>query len=113
MPGTVANYLKRYQFTALDTPTDAPSKHTTFKYGSGHLDALPTDSSPPLDAARTTRLQSIVGAFQHYARVIDITMLCPISKLATARKSEDTERSRSLYELRCHLAESSDHLSPE
>ena len=92
MPGAVSSYLKRYQFTPLVVSTDAPSQYTAFKYGSGHLDALPVDSSPLLDAARTTRLQSIVGSFQHYARVIDVTMLCPISKLATARKSEATER---------------------
>jgi len=92
MPGAVSSYLKRYQFTPLVVSTDAPSQYTSFKYGSGHLDALPVDSSPLLDAARTTRLQSIVGSFQHYARVIDVTMLCPISKLATARKSEATER---------------------
>ncbi len=92
MPGTIQAALKRYQFTPRGRPTNHPMVHTPFQFGQRSHEALPEDDSPPLPPLRVTRLQSIIGTFQHVARALDVTLVCPISKLATSPKTMKTEQ---------------------
>jgi hypothetical protein len=91
MPGATQAFLDKYQFVPKSQRTDAPAPYTSVKYGTHVIAPLPLDTSPPLDAARVVRAQSIIGSFQYYARAIDATQVCTISKLATSPKTEQTE----------------------
>ena len=91
LPDTIREYLTRYQFTTKTKLTIAPMVHRAFAYGTTVISPLPPDESLELPPVRVKRLQSILGALLHYARVVDPTMLCTVNKLASSRYSVNTE----------------------
>lgn len=86
MPKYVTKALERFQVPTLPHRTESPLVYTPPVYGT-HTQQLPTaeDTSPPLDAAGTTRIQQIVGVFLYYARAVDPTMLMAMNKFGTVQ----------------------------
>jgi hypothetical protein len=91
LPGVIAEYLERYQFTTKAKITHMPMVHHAISYGHHSVAPIPPDTSPLLSPTRIKRLQSILGALLHYARMVDPTMLCTVNKLASSLQSESTE----------------------
>ena len=92
MPGTALEGLARYQFKPTGRRTHHPMVQPPPKFGKHSNERPEDDTSPALSPMRVKRLQSIIGTFQHFSRALDVTMVCPISKLATAPHTEKTER---------------------
>ena len=95
LPHYVERALQRFEVKKMPHNTDSPSQYVAPKYGR-HTAQLATleDESPPLDAARTKRVQEIVGVFLYYARAVDPTMRVAVSKLSSqqARPTEQVWR---------------------
>ena len=90
MPGYVDRALARFGVVRSSRATDSPSIYTPPVYGSRVQQIVTEDTSDPLSAAETKRLQQIVGVFLYYARAVDYTMLCAINKLG-ADQSKPTK----------------------
>lgn len=89
LPHYVERALKRFGVTKSANNTDSPSPYVAPRYGS-RVKFAHVDDSAPLDAARTKRLQEIIGVFLYYARAVDPTMRVATSKLSS-RQSAPTE----------------------
>jgi hypothetical protein len=91
MPGYVAKAMKRFGHDS-SRGSEVPIKYTPPNYGK-HTQMTQEDGSPKLSPGEATRIQEIVGVFQYYARVIDSTMLCATTKLASAQANptKDTQ----------------------
>jgi hypothetical protein len=84
MPGYIAKALRRFK---VDTPTcqvDSPMTYTPGPYGAQSQLAT-VDDTDLLDAADTKFIQEVVGVLLYYARAIDPTMLCAVSKISSAQ----------------------------
>jgi hypothetical protein len=89
MPGYVAKAMRRFGHDPRRV-SDTPIKYTPPTYGK-HTQLVTVDNSPSLSAADTKRIQEIVGVFQYYSRVMDPTMLCATTKLASAQAKPTEE----------------------
>jgi len=85
MPGYVARALERFGHTD-PTPLDSPHKHVLPQHGA-KVQLTTLDTSPPLDAAASTRIQEIVGIFLYYAHAINNTMLVALGTIASQQAS--------------------------
>ena len=92
LPGSVLNYLRRYNFTTRKKPTLFPMVQVPRTFGQHVIAPIPPDTSPILSVTRIKRLQSIIGSFLHYARAVDCTMLMPVNRLASMPTTENTEQ---------------------
>lgn len=91
MPGYVNKAMKRFGHDS-SRGSEVPIKYTPPNYGK-HTQMAQEDGSPKLSPGEAKRIQEIVGVFQYYARVIDSTMLCATTKLASAQANptKDTQ----------------------
>ena len=63
-------------------PQHSPHKHRPITYGAkAQLSNDNEDTSLPLDAAGTKRVQAIVGCLLFYAQAVDIKLLCTLSAI--------------------------------
>jgi len=85
MPSYVARALEPFGHTDPN-PSDSPHKHVPPQHGA-KVQMTTLDSSPPLDAAASTRIQEIVDVFLYYARAIDNTMLVALGTIASQQAS--------------------------
>lgn len=92
MPAYITQALARYNHTPPQKQVDAPMILAPIHYGTGVQEQSPEDNSPILPPLRIKRLQSILGTLQHYARCVDPTLVCAVSKLASAPHTETTEK---------------------
>jgi hypothetical protein len=83
MPGYVGQALKRFGHDPRRT-SEIPCKYVPPRYGK-YTQFAEVDSSPRLGADGVKRIQEIVGVFSYYARVMDSTMLCAVTKLASSQ----------------------------
>ena len=90
MPGYVAAALKRFGVIPSPKPTHGPMHHTPVVYGK-QQQLAETDDSPPATEAQARFIREVVGVFLYYARAVDITMPCPLSKLSIGQ-SKPTSR---------------------
>ena len=81
MPGYVTAALKRFGVVPLAKPTHGPMHHNPVVYGKKQQLAE-TDDSPLASDAQARFIREVVGVFLYYARAVDITMPCPLSKLS-------------------------------
>lgn len=92
MPDYVRKALQRF---GIDVSTftqfrDAPADYVPIVYGRTTAATDLAADSPPLDPARTKRIQQIIGVFLYYARMVDPNMITRIGQLASqqARPTE-------------------------
>jgi hypothetical protein len=85
MPGYIKDALHKFQHPLPKHPQYAPHNWTVPAYGQRIQYApLPdADADPPATAAEITRAQAIVGTLLYNARVVDPTLLVPLSALAS------------------------------
>jgi hypothetical protein len=83
MPAYVKKALLRFNVTAATRKTVSPGGWQQPQYGAKTQLSPAIDTSPPLPPAEVTRIQQIVGVFLYYARVLDLTMLCRVTQLAS------------------------------
>jgi len=62
------------------------------------------DTSPPLDAAASTRIREIVGVFLYYARAIDNTMLAALGTIASQQASATETTAHACIDLLNYVA---------
>lgn len=91
MPNYVRKALERFNVEVANHVTDSPLRYTPPSYGSGKQQYVKEDTSLPLSAEETKRIQQIVGVFLFYARAIDSTMLMPNNRFAS-QQSKPTEQ---------------------
>ena len=89
MPGYVAAALKRFGVIPSTKPTHSPMLHTPVVYGK-QQQLAETDDSPPATEAQARFIREVVGVFLYYARAVDITMPCPLSKLSIGQSKPTT-----------------------
>ena len=88
MPTYIPNLLAKLNYTP-NIPQHSRHPVAPFvisKKGSRQY-ATPPDTSPPLNATLTTRVQSIIGSLLYYARAVDCTMLPALNTLSTQQAS--------------------------
>jgi hypothetical protein len=94
---SMENYVKRalLRFDATHLPgADSPCVYSPPKYGATQQ-FTDVDDSPPLTDERISRIRSIVGVFQWYARGVDPTIL-PALSLIASRQAHATEHVETL-----------------
>jgi hypothetical protein len=90
MPGYIKDALHKFQHPLPKRPQYAPHNWTVPAYGQRiQYEPLP-DAAPPATSAEITRSQAIVGTLLYNARVVDPTLLVPLSAL-TSHLSTATE----------------------
>jgi hypothetical protein len=83
IPGCIERALQRFQHPTLQRPQHATHAWVKPHYGAKTQHAPLADTSPPLDAADTKRVQEVLGTLLFYARAIDSTMLAAIGSIAS------------------------------
>ena len=81
MPGYVEAALKRFGVVPNAKPTHGPMHFKPVTYGK-QQQLVEIDESPLASDAQARFIREVVGVFLYYARAVDITMLCPLSKLS-------------------------------
>jgi hypothetical protein len=84
MPGYIDKALARFNVAQPTTAVDSPMLYTAPDYGQKSQLAT-ADHTALLDAAGTKHVQEIVGVLLYYARAVDPTMLCAVSKIGSAQ----------------------------
>jgi hypothetical protein len=83
MPEYFANALKHFQHPPPPVRQDQPHPHIAKLYGANEQHANPIVDSPPLDKVGKKFIQEVTGVFFFLARAVDLTMLMPLSTLAS------------------------------
>jgi hypothetical protein len=83
MPGYVECALQHFQHTVISQPEHTPHAWQKPTYGAKTQYAPPEDTSAPLDATDTKRVQEVLGTFLFYAWTVDSTMLVSLGTLAS------------------------------
>ncbi len=84
MPGYVPQALQRFQHPPPTKPQKAPSKYTAPTYGTtGPQYNKAEDTTAPLDAEGTLRVQQVSGTFLFYSRAVDPTMREALSSISS------------------------------
>jgi hypothetical protein len=92
MPFYLENSLKRFQHPPPIVPQDQPHPHAKKQYGAKVQHAKPHDDTPLLNKAGKKFIQEVTGVFLYLARAVDLTMITPLSALASkqAAPTENT-----------------------
>jgi hypothetical protein len=85
MLGYVEKAINRYAHKPSPRPQHAPHAWLKPTYGAATQYTAPADTSAPLDANGTKRLQEIFVVLLYYARAINPTMLVALGTLASAQ----------------------------
>jgi hypothetical protein len=91
LPGYIDRALRVLGITKSEKPVNNPIKYTPPVYGTNLTQSVYEDTSPPLDAISTKRIQKIVGLLLYYARIIDSTMIVAVTKLASQQAAPTIE----------------------
>ena len=83
MPGYIERALQRFQHPHPARLQHSPHEWQKPNYGAKTQYAQAEDTSEPLDAADTKRVQEVLGTLLFYARAVDPTMLVAIGDTAT------------------------------
>jgi hypothetical protein len=92
MPKYIENGLKCFQHPPRIVPQNQPHPHVHKTYGEKVQHATAPDDSVPLDKLGKKCIQEVTGVFLFLPRVVDSTMLTPLSALASkqAAPTENT-----------------------
>jgi hypothetical protein len=94
MPSYIENALKRFQHPPPIVLQDLLHPHLKKTYGTKVQNANLPDNSPPLDKAEIKFIQEVMGVFLYLAQAVDLTMLSPLSTLAS-EQAAPTEKNDS------------------
>jgi hypothetical protein len=83
MPGYIKDALRKFQHPLPKHPQYAPHNWTVPAYGQRIQYAPLPDAAPPATAAEITLAQAIVGTLLYNSRVVDPTLLMPLSTMAS------------------------------
>jgi hypothetical protein len=83
MPLYAKNGLKRFQHPPPIVPQDQPHPHAHKTYGAKVQHAKAPKDSPLLDKAGKKIIQEVTGVFLFLAQAVDLTMLTPLSAIAS------------------------------
>lgn len=83
MPKYVKKALQRFGIATPDRKVHSPGGWERPQYGAASQLSPAGDTSPLLPPAEQTRIQQIIGVFLYYARVLDLTLLCRVTQLAS------------------------------
>ena len=91
MPGYVKKALKQFQHV-LNNAQHSPYSSIPIKYGAKKQYATESFTTTPLDAKGKKFTQQVYDKFLFFGRAVDITLLCPISAIASqySKPIEDT-----------------------
>jgi hypothetical protein len=89
MPGYVGAALKRFGVITSPKPTHGPMHFNPVIYGK-QQQLVEHDDSPLASDAQARLIREVVGVFMYYARAVDITMPCPLSKLSIGQAKPTT-----------------------
>jgi hypothetical protein len=84
MPGYIDKALLQFKVPPPTRRVDSPMIYTSGPYGA-HTQLATTDDTAPLDDTDTKFIQEVVGVLLYYARAVDPTMLCAVSKIGSAQ----------------------------
>jgi hypothetical protein len=96
MPGYVSNVLSKFQHDAPKHPQHTPSRYVTPVYGV-KTQYSTKDETPPLTAHQCLTIQKGTGSGLYYSRAVDLTVLMPLSDIAT-EQTKATEKNASSHE---------------
>ena len=82
MPNYVTKYLKQFKHK-LQKKQDQPYPSAPIIYGAKNQYATPLSTAPLLDKKGKKFIQQVCGKFLFLGRAVDITLLCPISAIAS------------------------------
>ena len=85
MPGYIAKALARFEHPQPNRAQHSPYKCNTPQYGAKTQLTEHPDTTHPLHAKDTKRLQEIIGTLLYYGRAVDSTMLVALGTLASAQ----------------------------
>jgi hypothetical protein len=103
MPDYIPRALQRFHVSPSAKPVDTPIAYVAPDYG--QRSQLAThDVTAPLDAKQTKFIQEVVGVLLFYARAVDPTMLCAISKISSAQAKRTTAVLRATENLLLYAA---------
>jgi hypothetical protein len=83
IPGYIKDALHKFQHPLPKHPQYAPHNWTVPAYGQCVQYAPPPDMAPHATKSDITRAQAIVGTLLYNAKVVDPTLLMPLSTLAS------------------------------
>ncbi len=89
MPTYISSALKALGVTHIGK-ANTPMLAYNINYGSKKAQMAHIDTSPPLNAVRTKRLQVICGIFLYYSRTLDFRIATAVNSLSS-RQSKPTE----------------------
>lgn len=89
MPTYVDKALSKLDHKAKSYKTHSAVKFQKLEYSKAQI-IMDEDTSRKLDPVETKRLQSIIGIFLYYARIIDSTMLPAVNILSTKQSNPTT-----------------------
>jgi hypothetical protein len=92
MPFYLKNALNGFQHPPPIMLQDQPHPHIKKQYGANVQHAKPHDDTPPFNKAGKKFIQEVTSVFLYLARAVDLTMLTPLSALASkqAAPTENT-----------------------
>ncbi len=86
------NGLKRFQHPPPIVPQDQLHPHVHKTYGAKVQHAKAPDDSLPLNKAGKKFIQEVTGVFLFLARAVDLTMLTPVSAIASKQAAPTENR---------------------
>jgi hypothetical protein len=91
MPSYVEHALQRFEHPKPTKAQDAPHTYNKPVYGAHQQFTTAPDTTDPLSATGTTRLQEIIGVLLYYGRAIDSMMLVALGTLSAAQSPKGTQ----------------------
>ena len=89
----VPKLRQKFKHGRPNKPQHNPMREQPKKYGTEAQDPLEPDTTQHIDEIRKVRIQRVVGGLLYYARAVDLTLLHPLSAIASQQGSptENTE----------------------
>lgn len=104
MPTYIPQVLHKFLHPIPSKPQHAPHTWTQPVYGARTQQAVDEDSSTPLNAVDTRKVQSIVGTLLYYARAVDPTILPALNEIAAKQASPTTNTLQKTHRLLDYVA---------
>ena len=83
----VPKLQKKFEHVLPKKPQHNPFRKEPKKYGTNAQDPLEPDTTNKINDVRKIRIQRIVGGLLYYARAVDLTLLHPLSTIASQHAS--------------------------
>ena len=108
MPGYKDKALKQFQHHKPSTPQHSPFQCKEIKYGAKKQYAIQESTAQLLDKTDKKFVQKVCGKFLFLARVVDPTLLCPISAIASQSAKLTTDTMQQIKQLLDYIVSQED-----